>query len=317
MRSVESPEQYRNYGFWNEATQQAINETHLAIAGTGGAGHEFGVKAARMGVQNFRVADPEVFEPANSNRIIGVNEHTLGRNKAEVMREEILAINPDANVTVYNEGVTLDNIHDFLQDADVVLNATELSMPELGAMVCREARQRTINGEHIPVPVMDIEYIAHAGQVTSFDPYSKLTFERMMGIAGGDRAPYDEIKGQILDPSRFLAYLPPYGDLETLKALKDGAPLPSNVIGAGVAAQLGLTELTKHIRARAGERGLAPTFAPRVRWMDAYTGKSGETRHPSVSYYRHLGGVVFRNLMHRHEPASYTVDERAARGDIG
>lgn len=316
MRNRNSPEQYRNYGFWNEATQQAINETHLAIAGTGGAGHEFGVKAARMGVQNFRVADPEIFEPANSNRIIGVNEHTLGRNKAEVMREEILAINPDAKVTVYSEGVTTDNIHDFLQDADVVLNATELSMPELGAMVCRESRNRTVGGEHVPVPVMDIEYIAHAGQVTSFDPYSKMTFERMMGIEGGDRAPYDEIKGQTLDPSRYLAYLPPYGDLDTLKALKDGAPLPSNVIGAGVASQLGLVELTKHIRQRVGERGMSPTFAPHVRWMDAYTGKSGETRHPALSHYRYLGGVVLRNLRGGHEPASYTASERVSRGDI-
>ncbi|MFI5212677.1 MAG: ThiF family adenylyltransferase [Candidatus Saccharimonadales bacterium] len=316
MRNFRSEEQYRNYGFWNNPTQEGINETHISIAGTGGAGHEFGVKAARMGVQYFSVADPEVFERANSNRIIGVNEDTINRNKAVVMKEDILAINPDAQVTVYEDGVTTDNIDEFLHPAHIVLNATELSMPHLGAMVCRESRQRIVNGEHSPLPVLDIEYIAHAGQVTAFDPHSRMTFERLMGIKGGDNAPYNEIAEQSIDPSRYLAYLPPYGDIRTLEAIRDGAPLPSNVIGAGVAAQLGLAELLKHIRARSGERGLRPTFAPHVRWADVYTGKSGTTGLPMASYYRHLAGVAVRNLAKRHEPASYTPEARAARGDL-
>jgi molybdopterin/thiamine biosynthesis adenylyltransferase len=317
MRSLNSPELYRNMGFWNEPTQQAINDTEVSIAGNGGTGNLYGMELARIGVQNFRVADPEVFDDVNSNRVMGARTDTMGRNKAEVLKEDILAINPDAKVVTYTEGINPDNLEDFLQSADIVLNGLELTRPELGVMLARGARNRQIKGEPSPLPVLDIEYIAHAGQVTAFDPYSKMTFERFMGIKGGEHMPLDEVAEQIIDASRYLAYLPPYGDLKTLVALRNGAPLPSNMIGAGVAAQLGLAETLKHIRARVGEKGKAPIFAPRVRWYDAYTNKSGETSHPQLSHYRHLSKVAFINLVtHRHEPASYTPEERAARGDI-
>lgn len=320
MRTLNSPENRRNMGFWNEATQQSILDMELVIGGTGGTGNAVGIRAAHMGVQRFKVADPEYFDRANSNRVMGARDGTIGHNKAEVLAEDIREINPDAQVTVYPEGLNEDNIGEFLATADVALNGLELTRPELGTMLARESRGRTQRINHrtieAPLAVIDVEYIAHAGQVTVFDPRSKHTFERIMGIVGGEDAPYDEIAEQHIDPSRYLAYLPPYGDLDTLKALKNGAPLPSNMIGAGVAADLALAEILKIARERVGERTLPPTYAPHFRWYDAYTGKSGQTRFPRASYYRHLGRVVGKNLLNRHEAASYTSDDRIARGDF-
>lgn len=317
MRSLNSPELYRNMGFWNEATQQALLETEVAIAGNGGTGNLVGMELARIGIQKFRIADPEVFDDVNSNRVMGARVDTIGRNKAEVLKEDILQINPDAEVITYTEGITPDNIEEFLSSAHIAINGTELTKPELGVMLARQARIRKIGREIIPLPVLDIEYIGHAGQGTVFDPLSRMTFERFMGINGGENVPLDEIVGQSIDPSHYLAYLPSYGDLKTLEAVQKGASLPSNMIGAGAAAQIGLSEVLKLVRRRAGERGLAPTFAPAVRWYDAYTNESGITRHPRASYYRHLGNVVVSNLLHRNEPGSYTTEERASRGDIG
>ena len=307
-RTINSPEIYRNMGFWNEVTQQAILETTVAIGGTGGAGYMVGLELARIGVQNFDIADPEDFEPVNSNRVFGVNSDTLGRNKAEVFREELSKINEGATVRSYTDGVTVDNLQEFMSRAHIVLDATELSMPQLGTMICREARK-------LEIPVLNVEYVGHAGQVTSFDPHSTMTFERFMGIKGGENVPLDEVAQQKLEPSRYLAYIPPYGDLKTLIAIQEGASLPSNVIGAGQAAQLGVAEAVKHIRVRIGERGLKPVFAPSVRWSDAYTGKSGRTNHPQISYYRHLAVAIVRNQLKLHEEASYSKEERAVRGD--
>lgn len=307
-RTINSPEIYRNMGFWNEVTQQAILETTVAIGGTGGAGYMVGLELARIGVQNFDIADPEDFEPVNSNRVFGVNSDTLGRNKAEVFREELSKINEGATVRSYTDGVTVDNLQEFMSRAHIVLDATELSMPQLGTMICREARK-------LEIPVLNVEYVGHAGQVTSFDPHSTMTFERFMGIKGGENVPLDEVAQQKLEPSRYLAYIPPYGDLKTLIAIQEGASLPSNVIGAGQAAQLGVAEAVKHIRVRIGERGLKPVFAPSVRWSDAYTGKSGHTNHPQISYYRHLAVAIVRNQLKLHEEASYSKEQRAARGD--
>lgn len=309
MRTLDSPEIFRNMGFWNEATQQAILDTKFAIAGTGGAGYMVGLELARIGVQNFDIADPEDFDDVNSNRVMGVNVDTIGRNKAEVFQEELEKINPAAIVRPYKDGVTTDNLAEFMSQADIVLDATELSMPELGTMISREARARSM-------PVLNVEYVGHAGQVTAFDPHSKMTFERFMGIKGGENAPLDEVAEQTLNPSRYLAYIPRYGDLKTLVAIQEGASLPSNMIGAGTAAQLGVAEALKHIRRRAGIKGMNPIFAPEVRWYDAYTGEAGKTSHPRIAYYRHLARAVVRNQLGLHEEASYTVDARASRGDF-
>lgn len=319
MRLLNSPENRRNMGFWNEATQQSLLDMELAIGGTGGTGNAVGMMAARIGIQNFKIADPETFDEANSNRVMGARIDTIGRNKAEVLAEDIRDINPDANISIYPEGLNQENIDEFLVTADIALNGLELTRPELGTMLARRARNRKVgvNRRMIeePLPVIDVEYIAHAGQVTVFDPTSKYTFERIMGIEGGEEAPYDEVAEQSIEPSRYLAYLPPYGDLNTLRALKDGAPLPSNMIGAAAAADLALAEILKFARLRTGEKTLPPTYAPHFRWFDAYTGKSGHTRHPQTSHYRHLARVVYNNMAHKNEPASYTPEERAARGD--
>lgn len=317
MRTVNSPEVYRNMGFWNESTQQAILDTEIAIAGNGGTGNLVGMELARIGIQKFKIADPETFDQANSNRVMGARLDTIGLNKAEVLKNDILSINPDADVTVYSEGINLDNVEEFLSSTDFAINGLELTRPELGTMLARQARMRKVKGVISPVPLVDVEYIAHAGQGTVFDSAGGVTFEKFMGIKGGEDAPLDEITGQLIDPSYYLAYIPSYGDLETLKAIKEGSPLPSNMIGAGVAAQIALSEVLKLVKRKAGERSIRPTYAPYVRWYDAYTNESGMTGNPRMSYRRHLGNLVLNNLFGRNEPASYRQSERRSRGDIG
>src|SRR5665811_2159119 len=82
MRSLNSPELFRNMGFWNEVTQQALLDTEVVIAGNGGTGNLFGMELARIGIQKFRIADPEAFDDVNSNRVMGARVDTIGRNKS-------------------------------------------------------------------------------------------------------------------------------------------------------------------------------------------------------------------------------------------
>lgn len=308
-RDITAPEGYRSMGFWNEATQNGLYDTEVGVAGIGGAGYLASVALAHMGIQRFNIADPEPMENVNSNRVLGATTETYGQNKAEVLRDEILRINPGATVRVYNKGIDRDNVSDFVGDSRVLIDALELSMPDLGTMLAREARKRGI-------PVVNGEYIGHGAQVTSFDPKSKMTFERYMGIKGGETADLDDVAKQKIETSRFVSYIPRYADLSTLKAMEEGAPLPSNMLGAGVAAQMIAAEVLKHVRTDIGEPTLPPTFAPQVRWMDSYTGESGRTRHPRLSFYKHVVVAALRNSLGLHERASYTAEERASRGDV-
>lgn len=304
MRTINSPENSRNYGFWNEAEQRALIEAHVAIAGVGGDGFQLGQKLAQMGVQNFSIADPEVFEPENTNRVPGATTSTYGRNKAEVFREKVKDINPDAQVRVFTEGVLPENIEEFMYGADLVLDESELTHLEIGALIARQAIKQSI-------PDLLVMNIGFAAQATSFDPYGKKTFEDFMGIPRG--MPLDEIADLELDLSRCVPYIPKYADLSTLKAVKEGASLPSIAQGVDIASALGSSQAFLHITQKVGNKRPQPVWAPRIRYMDALDGTSGETSFPRLSHYRTLMHAAARQYLGRNSEASYSLADRERR----
>lgn len=307
MRNIYSPELARNYGFWSEDEQQAILDSHVAIAGVGGDGHQLGLKLAQMGVQSFSVADPEVFEPENTNRVPGATQSTYGINKAEVFKAKVLDINPEANVRVFTDGVQEDNLEDFMNGATLSFDESELTMPEIGTMVAREARKL-----HIPnILVMNVGFAAIA---TSFHPEGLKTFESLMGIPKD--MPLDEVQDVEVDLSRCLPYLPKYGDVSSLVAAQNGAPLPSIAPGVDAAAALGSSQAFKHMVSGVGNRRGNPVWAPKFAYMDAYDIRAGVVRFPRLSHYRHLAPMVMRSMVGINPKASYGDEDRQRRTDM-
>jgi molybdopterin/thiamine biosynthesis adenylyltransferase len=304
MDTYKSKEYDRNYGFWNEAEQKRLNESKVSIAGVGGDGFQLGHKLAMMGILNFRVADPEVFEPENSNRVFGAKTSTYGCNKAEVFRDMVMDIRPEAKVTVYNEGVNTDNIDEFIGDSDLVFDESELTHLELGAMIARKAREKRI-------PNIWAINLGFSGIVTSFHPTNGITFEKMMGIS--EKAPLDEIKDMKVDFSRCLPYIPKYGDIQSLIAVQNGASLPSISQGVDVASALGTTEAFLHLTQDLGNHRKKPTWAPKFRYMDAYTGESGVIRNPRASYYLGMMTLIGRLKLGINPFASYSDKDRKNR----
>lgn len=304
MRTINSLENSRNYGFWNEAEQQALMNAHVAIAGVGGDGFQLGQKLAQMGVQSFSIADPEVFEPENTNRVPGAIVSTYGRNKAEVFEEKIKDINPDASVRVFTDGVLPENVEEFMYGADLVLDESELTRLEIGTLIARQAIKQGI-------PDLFVMNIGFATQATSFHPSGNKTFEDIMGIPRG--MPLDEIAELTVDFSRCVPYIPKYADLRTLQAVKEGAPLPSIAQGVDIASALGSSQAFLHLTKMVSNRRPEPVWAPRFRYMDALDGTSGETRFPRFSYYKSLTHAALRQYLGKNSDASYTAEDRERR----
>ncbi len=86
----------RNLGLISPTEQQRLRNSRVAIAGMGGVGGIDMVALARMGIGKFTIADPDVFEIRNSNRQYGAMRSTNGQAKAEVMRNIVHDINPEA-----------------------------------------------------------------------------------------------------------------------------------------------------------------------------------------------------------------------------
>lgn len=115
----------RNIGIVTKEEQQKLKESRIAIAGTGGVGGIYMADLARAGVEKFVISDPDSFDYTNLNRQYGATVQTVGQNKAEVMKKIITAINPDAEVTIVEGGLKKDNIPDFLEGCNLVLDCLD------------------------------------------------------------------------------------------------------------------------------------------------------------------------------------------------
>ena len=299
-----SAEYQRNYGFFNEAEQKKLAIAKVAIAGAGGDGFQLGYKLAMMGVNNFSIADPETFESENSNRVFGATSSNIGKNKAEVFRDMVLDMRPQANVEIFTDGVNEGNLEDFMKNSDLVLDESELTHLELGTMISRQARSEKI-------PVLTVMNIGFSAIATSFHPEHGKTFEDIMGIPKG--MPLDEVKSLSVDFSRCLPYLPKYGDINTLIAVQNNSHLPSISQGVDVASALGSTEAFLHLTSDVKNKRRQPTWAPKFRYMDSYSGDSGVTRMPRLFHHLGLVALAGRSLLGLNPNASYKDTDRQFR----
>jgi len=298
--SLDAPVNRRNYGFWSRDEQEALADSTVALAGAGGDGFQLGFKLAMMGVGTIRVADPESFEPENSNRVFAATESNCGKNKAEVFRDIVSDLPRNVAVEVYEEGVTPDNVDEFVQGADLVIDESELRYLGVGTALARRAI-----AHHVPnLVVMNIGF---AGVATSYHPDNKHGFQQMMGIP--ESAPLDEVAEMELPYSRAIPYIPLYGDHRVFEAVISGAPLPSIAPGVDAASALGTTEAFLHLTAHVGNNRPQPTWAPHYKYTDVYTGQSGLIKHPRLSYYKGVATMYARSKLGLNPIASYEHEQ--------
>lgn len=130
----------RNIGILTEEEQSTLRRSTVAVAGLGGIGSNALIQAARMGIGRFRIADFDRYEVTNINRQHGANGSTLGELKAEVLAREVKAINGDAEIAAFDDGVTEANVDEFLSGADVVIDAIDFYAIESHLLLHRRAR---------------------------------------------------------------------------------------------------------------------------------------------------------------------------------
>ena len=121
----ENPLFFNSLLLFSDESMETLKNAKVAVAGIGGVGCIVVEMLARQGIGNIKVADIDIYSDVNLNRQIFATVDTLGRKKAEVARERILKINPDCKVDVFADGINKDNVFDFINDADVILNQVD------------------------------------------------------------------------------------------------------------------------------------------------------------------------------------------------
>jgi len=199
---------------WRTAGDQLIIYSHrVAIVGAGGAGGAAAEVAARNGF-DVTIADPDTFDETNLNRQIGAYRDTLGQNKAKAISELVKRIRgKDADVRVFEEGLTYENVGQILKHASVVLDAIDIARPDLSIILGRKARKAGL-----PM-FMGIEK-GYGCELTVFEPDAddSGTVEHFFGIEVD--APVS--RDLQIDVTQYLTRIPSYTPPGMLEAFTAG-----------------------------------------------------------------------------------------------
>ena len=134
----------RNIGLVSEAEQQKIASAVVAIPGMGGGGGSNLIALVRQGFQKFKIADLDTYELKNFNRQYGARMDTLGRSKVDVMKEEVLKINPQCQIEVFSDGINETNIAHFLDGVDLSVDALDAFAVDTRRLFFNQSLQRNI-----------------------------------------------------------------------------------------------------------------------------------------------------------------------------
>jgi len=117
----------------SEEKMEKLHQAHVLIVGLGGIGSFAGEFVARAGVGTMTIIDGDVFDPTNKNRQLTALDSTIGKNKAVVLGERLLDINPKLKLNIVEEFVLPERVWALLEEfqPDYVMDCIDSVTPKL------------------------------------------------------------------------------------------------------------------------------------------------------------------------------------------
>ncbi len=110
---------------------QLLQSKIVTVVGLGAVGGYVVEGLVRAGVSHLRLVDFDTIQPSNLNRQILALESTLGRPKAEVARERVLAINSECHVEALQLFAGEDTLDQILYpEPDLLIDAIDSLNPK-------------------------------------------------------------------------------------------------------------------------------------------------------------------------------------------
>jgi tRNA A37 threonylcarbamoyladenosine dehydratase len=98
----------------------------VTVFGIGGVGSFVVEGLIRGGIGNIILIDKDNIDVTNINRQIHANTNTIGMSKVDVMKERVLLINPDVNVTTHKVFISKDNVKEYISvNSDYIVDAVD------------------------------------------------------------------------------------------------------------------------------------------------------------------------------------------------
>lgn len=166
----------RTIGWITKAEQAELRSKRVAIAGLGGVGGAHLLTLTRLGIQSFNLADLDRFGIENFNRQAGAFQSTVGQPKVDVVSRMARDINPDLDINQFPDGVTFDNMDEFLSGVDLYVDGLDFFVLDIRARLFALCAERGI-------PAITAAPLGMGAAVLAFLP-GKVTFEEYFRLEG-------------------------------------------------------------------------------------------------------------------------------------
>ena len=102
-----------------------LESARVGIAGAGGLGSNCAMHLVRAGVTHLTVVEFDVVNESNLNRQFFFRDQ-LGRKKVEALKENLLRIDPDADVRAVDMRLDVSSAREVFADCDIVVEAFDV-----------------------------------------------------------------------------------------------------------------------------------------------------------------------------------------------
>ena len=118
-----------------EAVQQRLREVKVIVFGVGGVGSWCVEGLVRAGVEHISIVDFDTVSVSNINRQRMATTLSVGRPKVDAMREEMLKINPEAEIIPLRKVFSSETASEFsLEEYDYIIDAID-SLKDKAALI--------------------------------------------------------------------------------------------------------------------------------------------------------------------------------------
>lgn len=249
----------RNFGLLTSSELEKVKSARIGIAGMGGCGSNHLITLARMGFQNFSIADPDFFDISNINRQAGAFLSTVGKMKTQTMQHILNDINPNISIRAFNSGITKDNITEFVESTDIGINAIDFF--QIGLYGDFHSTYRKFGKPSI----VGASPFAFGASLTVISPQSP-DFYEFMGFDSNDT--HSEMLDKFvkkMTPSRYAQEYLPQG-INEIKDPLENTNIASSASALQLCAAITSAEILFMVT---GKR--SPILAPRVLEIDLHS----------------------------------------------
>jgi hypothetical protein len=222
----------RNKNIITRKEQERFYSYRIGLAGLSVGSHPALTIALMGGCKKMKLADPDVISASNLNRI-RYDYTFVGKNKCEVAAQAIYQLNPYADLEVYTEGLTDENIEEFMSDIDLFIEEVDdLTMKIKSRIKAREkglpVLMATDNGDSAVVDIErydlnpDLElFNGVAGNITlkEFEQMAPQDLPKLAAKIAGPDLVVPRMLQSLAEVGKTLYSWPQLGDAATLSGV--------------------------------------------------------------------------------------------------